>query len=333
MPIFNCEVPMKMSDFFKKTAVFIPIFASAGIVSARPAVFDIDATPVQDDKIIVSWRIPEWTSGDRGTGIYVFRDSKPIENIRGMIPVATLPAQSDSYTDSPGDFREYFYAVLFTTDPSIETQYLVNGIFYYDQEIDALPPDEKDLLLPGINCTKKGTRVHGTVHMAENLEMMQKRRQTEADDAKSYSGGLLREMPLPYMEFPGSLPENRDTGDKELGEKIIRLAGREPKVKKEVLPLYIFPEDQDSKKTSVPVKNLMKNDFEKAGKDLKSFMAKTKKDSDAYNRARFYLAECMYFTGDFASAAKEFSFMQEIYKKLCETWSRSALDLMEKPEN
>ncbi|MBQ2601323.1 MAG: hypothetical protein II584_02885 [Treponema sp.] len=322
---------MKASRNFKVAASMLALIqVQANMVSARPTVYDVDAIPLHDDSIQISWKIPEWTSDEKPTGIYIFRDSKPIEDIRGMIPVATVPVSTDTYTDMPGDFREYFYAVLVTTNPSIETQYLVNGLYYYDQEIDALPADEKDLILPGINCTTVGSRIRGTVHTAENLEAMQKNRIAESENEKLYSGGVLREKPLPYMEFPGSLPKAVPSDSETASYASRVLDGKKVSVPVKVREIYIFPEDRSTKKESVPLRRFMEMDFARAEKDLKSFISKKKPESSECLRARFYLAECMYFTGDFAGATKEFALLQDVFPKLCQEWARSSLDLMEK---
>lgn len=318
---------MKVSKSITAASLFLIASTAEIFAAGRPVLFDIDAAPISDDGIQISWKIPEWTSGERPTGIFIFRDTKPVEDIRGMIPVATLPMSTETYTDKPGDFREYFYAALVTTNPSIETQLLVSGLYYYDQELDALPADEKGLLIPGINSTQNGTRVQGSVHTAENLENMQRERLIQDEEEKSYSGGALREKPLPYMDFPGSLPQSKE-GHSLIDENIAMLTSEKNVAPKKVLDIYIFPEDRSTKKETVPTKDLIKMDFAKAEKTLTSFIAKKKSGSPEYNRAKFYLAECHYFNGNFVAATKEFALLQDIFPKQCQEWSKSSLEMM-----
>ncbi len=297
------------------------------IAETRPVICDIDATPVQEDKILITWKLPQWNSGENPTGIYIFRDTAPLENLHGLIPIAVLPLSVDSYTDAPGDFREYFYAAIVTTSKSIDTHYLINGVYYYDEQLDALPSDEKDLILPGINSTTDGTRINGIVHTSENLLEMEKSRRIASKDQKDYSGGLLREKPLPALELP-DLKKQKDSSLGTAKAKLNMIMGGKNYSQKKVADIYIFPEDRNSKKATVPVRSLIQKDFEQAQIDLTAFLKSRSLSKEQINRARFYLAECLYFTGDFSSATKEFALLQDIFPKQCQSWARESLDMM-----
>lgn len=314
---------MKM---FRKT-IFLALmgFFSTAFAEQRPVLYDIESKAYEEDKIILTWKVPLWNTGASPSGIYIFRDTKPLDNLYGKIPLAILSPNSESYTDRPGDFKEYYYAAIVATNPNAKTNPLYDEVFYYDEQLDALPKDEKDLILEGINSTTRGCRINGIVHTAENLETMEKNRLLRNAENKDYSGGLLREKPLPLMDFPKEI-EHVSQIDHDTKTKAQKLADSKVKSHKKVQGIYIFPEDQDGKNTYTDA--LIRKDFSKAQKELNKILADKNTDQDKKNRAKFYLAQCLYFTGDLEKAAKEFTLLLDIFPKQSYQWAKASLDMM-----
>lgn len=297
----------------------------------RPILYELKAQQMEEDKILLTWKTPNWDSGRQPTGIYLFRDTKPLENIDSRFPLAILPISSNYYIDTPGDYREYFYAIVAITNPSEESQSLITGQLYYDEELDSLPKNEKDIFIPGINSTAQGIRIQGLQHTAENLAQLQKERQKRMEEGKSYDEGTLREKPLPLMEFPGSTRMDSTEISSGIAEKIQLIASKNGTIPKKILDFYLFPEDSDTRKTKIPVTNLIKKDFAKAGPELLNFLSATEKESPEYYRCKFYIAECSYFSGNFSESTKQFAMLQDMYPKLCLNWVKSSLEMLELP--
>ena len=129
-----------------------PTFAQ----NKRPVVTEINAQKVSSNKIALYWNLPDSTDGVSITALIVYRDSMPItdaKQLSDLTPIATLPKNSVSYTDTVDYMRDYYYAVV-----AVVTQKKDEGEeLYYDEELDAPSTDEEGktyaLIIPGGNAT------------------------------------------------------------------------------------------------------------------------------------------------------------------------------------
>lgn len=332
-----------MRFFFSRKHLLLSamIFIAAALQAqtSRPVVSEINAAPLSSNKIEIRWKLPPQQSTDEGQirAIYIYRDIRPISSISSKKSIAVLPSYASSYTDTPGDFREYFYAVVteLTSDGSAGAS---NGGLYFDEEIDTPPQETRgkiyNVILPGVNATVRGARISGKTESIEELNEKQYLLQTKEAEEKVYGENRLREQPLPYMDILGdmnTLHERKISVEAEEKAKLL-LKGKKTESKK-ILSEYVFPEDliegtddDEIALFEILKDSFIKKDYVEAEKSLDKFLPKVK-NQDVKNRTIFYLGECAYFNGNMPNAINHFILLQDTYPSLCRRWIKSSLDL------
>ena len=270
--------------------------------------------------------------------IHIYRDIRPISEISSKKPIASLPYYAVSYTDTPGDFREYFYAAVTEISTTSTSKSDSSKELYYDEETDSRPAKNRGelyaLILPGVNATVNGAKINGKKDSIVELNEKQYLLQTKEAEEKVYNENQIREQPLPYMDILGDKNTlHEKTISVEAEERAKSLLKKDSAGAKKILEPYIFHDDLientegDSGRLFEILKTyFIKRDYENAEKALDKFLLSVK-DTDVENRATFYLGECHYFNGNMPEAIKHFLLVQDVYPSLCRKWTKNSLDL------
>jgi len=323
---------------FKKAAVFLfsagTLFAASVYAqSARPIVSSINASAASTTKISVSWVLPDRTEGSVITSLQIYRDNKPIvaqANIKNLTPVATVAGSITAYTDTVTDFREYYYAVISLIKPGT---YTADSDLYYDEDYDT-PQDTTGgkpyiILLPGVNATVNGVRVKSPV--AKNAPI---KKTTESAKEKLYGSDDMREQPLPFLDILGAAKVPAPKIGKTTEKKALSLVGGK-QTHKEPVPLepYLFEQDLMSPDGGdeyllfdVLRTTFVKKNYPAATASLQRFLAQNR-SQDVTNRADFYLAESLYFSGKYKEALSIFLELEDTFSPLSQKWIESSLEL------
>ncbi|MCR5081316.1 MAG: tetratricopeptide repeat protein [Treponema sp.] len=298
--------------------------------SKKLVVSEINAYNPKGKEIIVSWTLPKGTDTEQVTSLIIYRDTKPIKSFsqtETLIPLATLPAGTLSYTDKVRTSSEYFYAVISMTAKG--TSSAKDNELYFDEELDKIEIQSEStvlkLVLPGVNSTVTGTKIKTSTKRNEI-----KKEQAEKEK-KNYSN-KLREQPLPYMNILEN-EEHKSTineSNKKMAEK---LAAKTPAKKTEPLPVYIFDEDlisppggDDYLLFEILRTTFIKKKYSQAAESLKKFLARNRSAS-VTERASFYLGECYYFTGKFEKALPYFLSIEDSRPELSRKWTENTIDM------
>ncbi len=302
--------------------------------NSSPLIFGIEAMGVSNSVITISWNLPLKTQNFYINSLLIYRDTKPITSypqISSLKPLASLPQGTVSFNDRVNDSCDYYYAVIsLTMAGSRETEDL-----YYDEELDS--PQEigqgtpYTLVLPGVNATVNGAKVKtkkaSTVSVSE---------QKSENKKKTYENSL-RELPLPFIDILGSEKKHESTITANAEKQALSLTKKTEK-EQNILEPYIFEEDLVSPASGdeyllfeVLRTSFIKKNYTKAIHDLSNFLAQNRNEKVAL-RARFYLGESYYFSGDYKAALSKFLELQDTYPSLSRKWSESTLDLYKIPE-
>ena len=283
-----------------------PVNLYAQKVMARPVCTAISAQKIGLNKIQLKWNIP---SDFNAASIAIFRSTSQIQqksSISAEKPVAEVPAQTTSYTDTLTHYGDYYYALIARDK---------NGDLF-------------NMLLPTVNATVKAVSL---IPPDDYIEIAS----TPEDQ---YIPGFLRELPLPYLDLISDLniPPTK-MGAKAKNEGKI-LAGKYAVKKTKLLSPYIFEEDMvfspegddfflfESLKTY-----FIKKDYKGSVKDLREFLSLTR-DPAVMIRAIFYLAESHYYCKDYRKALELFLFVEDEYPELSKKWIDSTLDFYQIPK-
>lgn len=273
--------------------------------NTRPIVDMINTIPVSTDKIKITWKSPKNFDAE---SILVFRSTKPFNSasdIKNLKPAAKLPPKSLSFIDSVPDYREYYYAVLAEQK---------NGTIC-------------DIILPSVNATVRGVKI-------EKEEILP----PAAHNEKTYENGMLRELPLPYLNF---IEELKNEPSK-LSDKVIqegkKLASTSGTLKKQKLAPYYFDEDlispdggDDYHLFEILKNYFVKKDYKTSKDELLKFLS-INRSEETTNRAVFYLGQANYFLGEYRDALPLFLYSEDAYPVLSKKWINSTLDFYKIPE-
>lgn len=313
--------------------LFFLTFGSIKIFSqsTSPLVYGIEALGVSNSIITISWNLPLKTENSYINSLMIFRDARPITSysqILNLQPIATLPHGAVSYNDNVEDSRDYYYAVIsITKEGNFEKEEL-----YYDEELDA-PQVLSDgtvyaLVLPGVNATVYGAKTKSrsrTINIPE---------QKSEETKKTYEGNTLREQPLPFIDVLGDEIKHESQISEIAKNKALSLT-KNSKIQKNILEPYVFEEDLISPAGGdeyllfeVLRTSFIKQNYTKSIQDLNNFLAQNRNEKVS-QRARFYLGESYYYTGNYEMALTKFLELQDIYPSVSRKWSESTLDLWE----
>ncbi len=323
---------MEISNLFRKFFSSAVLIFSASILSAqsnRPVVTGINAMQAENGKISVSWILPQ-NGSDSISSFIIYRNKKPFtsyDQIEFSKPLATVEKSADSYTDSPRDTSEYFYAVITMTSENSKAQ--ASSKLYYDEQLDGKISQEAEnpvrLVLPGVNATTRGIKASTAAYLGQpNIQKTPLQK-------KEYEN-KMREMPLPLIDVLGesSKPEGSliSEASRQRIQPLLKSKGKNPKV----LPVYIFDEDLISPSGGdeyllfeILKTSFIKKKYTDSIEKLKKFLAQNR-NKQVTDRANFYLGESYYYTGNFPSALTYFLSLEETYPELSRKWTESTLD-------
>ena len=301
--------------FFKKKLVFFlafSLFLASNFFSeenndTRPIVDMVSVTQVSTDKFKITWKNPK---GSSIQNILIYRDTKPIiseKNIKSSKPVAVLPKSSVSYIDTVNSYKEYYYAVIIKTE---------NSKIY-------------DIILPSINATAKGISLKKPEEEPIFTDM----------EPKTYENGVLREVPLPYIDFIPDFSEKRGFFSDKAKAEAELLAGEYKNTKKEKLAPYYFDEDIVSPSGGdeyylfeILKTYFVKKDYKSSVEAFNDFLRVNRSD-ETTNRTVFYLGQAHYFLGNYRTALTMFLYTEEFFPVLSKKWINSTLDFYKIPES
>lgn len=315
---------------------------------AQPVVQNIRAVPTAQGSISITWTIPPAAEGTAICSLQIYRSTMPISSaaeLAQLSPLALLPSGSISYTDSPTDGRDYYYAVV-SRIKDVDASYKDAGVFsgedaqelYYDEDFDPpLAAEEGRLLaviLPGMNATLAGARATPASPSGDR---------PDADDSsqstKKSARGDMRRQPLPYLEMPGS---RADDGGRQISEAAEQAAKGLVSSRTEAaspaaqqLAPHIFAEDSVSPSGGdeyllyeVLQRSFVQGKYSSATALLERFLAQNR-GTAVTQRAHFYLGQAYYFCGDYPRALQQFLKVENAYPPLAARWIDSSLDLYE----
>ncbi len=127
-----------------------------------PLVTKINTFPLSETKILISWELPKQTKGLSISGLEIYRDTSPFTlqtDLSGKKPIAILPYNALSYTDTVNGKNEYFYAVASLVK---EADYTAREEeLFYDEQFDTFDSSggkRYKLILPGVNASSSGVK-------------------------------------------------------------------------------------------------------------------------------------------------------------------------------
>lgn len=277
----------------------------------RPIVKNISAIPGKINTITITWTLPTNPKPEIST-LKVYRTLKRITDFKELeneVPVATVEADSNGYTDQVPNYKEYFYTVLAKCGSKIQTE-----------------------IISSQNSTVNG--VHLTIP-----EPKQQKDTSNSDKNKTYEDGSLREKPLPFLD----IIQNQKAEKIQLSvqaESVAKTLGKDSKesLKNSFLKPYIFEIDLISPEAGddfllfeILRKYFIQQKYSESQKELSKLLG-TNISQDVLNRAVFYLGQSYYFQGKYQNAVKSFLKVYEIYPELSKKWVTCSLDLLEIPE-
>ena len=284
----------------KNICSLILIAAVAFLFAERPVVRDIQARAGKGTKVKITWKVPE-NPEPAISFLIVYRTTEQISSYSQLAhtqPLATLSANAESYTDTLGDFKDYYYTVISMTDQPY------------------------DVVLLSFNSTVTG--VHLTAKQTEEKDP------PKEDYETFYPDGTLRKTPLPYLDMIEGINAEPLVSESVAGNT--SSLGSSKSGKKAKLTPYLFEEDLVSPdggdayllfeilKTSFVTKKY-KETIEKLNQ-----LIGTNISEDTRNRASFYLGEAQYFNGEYEEAVRSFVKTQQAFPNLAQKWLEASLD-------
>ena len=294
---------MKKSFF-----VAVIFFALSFCLNAqnKPIVTDIQAAPAKGTRINIYWTLPQ-NPEPAITKLLIYRDTRPISSynqLAGAYFLAELPAESCGYTDTVGDYNDYFYAVIAFTDRPF------------------------DLILVSMNSTVEG--VHLIAPEPKDIEPKKK------EEEKLYTDGTMRETPLPFINYVEGQGETLISD--EVAQTASQFSGYSTKTSRTPVSPYFFEEDLISPDSGddfllfeVLKTTFVQEKYEEAIVLLNKLNG-TNISESVRNRVLFYIAEAYFFTGDFEEAAKSFVKVAHVFPLQTKIWMNYTLDRIAIPE-
>ncbi len=298
----------------------------------RPVVTDIRADQISDNKIEISWKLPQQLTETYISSIRLYRETKPFTSINQLetITPIILPMGTISYIDTVYDFKEYYYAIITETKQGVmETE------LYFDEEQDTTSQESDSriykVILPGVNATVEGKRIF----RKDDTQSPK----TEVKTAKEKSSNQkIRSQPLPYIDVLGDNEIHSSTISATTTQKALSLL-QSSAVRRTILEPYIFEEDIISPQGGddyllfiILSNKFIQQKYEDAITSLQDFLSQNRELSTT-NRARFYLAESYYYDENYPEALSIFLSLEEDFPALVKKWSESSLDLYQLPDH
>lgn len=272
----------------------------------KPVVQDIQAQYANGTRINVFWRLPE-NPKPAISKLRIYRATKPITSysqIEYMEPLAELSADSTGYTDYVEDFNDYFYAVISCTEKPY------------------------DLILVSMNATVTGVHINAVVKSEKNIVSPEKER--------LYADNELRETPLPYIDFVEGINKEQQISS-DTTKSVSQFNSKNDRYSTEVSPYY-FEEDlispdggDDFILFEILKTTFVQEKYDSAIEELQKITSRNI-NQDVQNRAYFYMAEALFFTGHYDDAVKNFIVVANAFPQQTKKWINIALDKMIIPQ-
>lgn len=289
--------------YMKKTlcSLFL-IFAAVFLFAERPIVRDIQARAGNGTKIRITWKIPE-DPEPAISFLILYRTNEQISSYSQLAyvePLATLTADTESYTDTLSDLSDYYYTIISMTDVPY------------------------DVVLLSFNSTVTG--VHLTAKKTDDKDELKEEYETV------YPDGTLRKTPLPYLDMIEGINAEPLVSDNTANQAETLVAGINASGKKAKLTPHLFEEDLVSPDggDDYLLFQILKNYFVakkyRETVDKLSQLIGTNISDSTRNRACFYLGEAYYLQGNYEEAVRSFVKVQAAYPTLAKKWLDSSLD-------
>jgi hypothetical protein len=293
---YNNTVSVNISGLPGETFVPAAPEAEPQVRPAEPGIFGIEAK-VEGEKVIISYRL---ANGNKNTILY--RSVQPLRTAADLLrAVIVQPEVRTPFTDYPVPGIPYYYAAVFEDDLIQGTVEIFPGRNATIQPVE-IPAGEDRIGLPGPETS-------------------------------------IRSMPLPlisiykavpgsdsYSEIPNPVPLGADAA-KAVGD-IQKVSPPPPAPKKP----RAFKRDleppaggEESRLRTIVQGPFIQEDWQTAQTELLSYLSLPRsKLSEA--RARFYLGQAYYFSGNDREALFEFLMVQSHYPEEANDWIRAVLE-------
>jgi hypothetical protein len=266
--------------------------AQMPIPAAFPGIANLAAVR-ENDSIIITFII-----NGPVKNVVLFRSMRPVNNVRDLInAIVVQTGVSSPYTDFPVPGISWYYTAVF------------------EDEISS----GNISIRSGQNSTLQAVIISGT----------------------EQAGVALRPVPLPYLsvnneifgndgiaEIINAVPLNKDT---EKALESVETPAKEPFVKKTPrifkVDLDSPSEGQESLLNKIVHEFFMKLDWENSRSALVDYLL-LPRPKELQERARFYLGQAFYYTGDYRGALFEFLSIQPVYSAEANIWIESVLAAM-----
>ena len=279
----------------------------------RLMVSNIQAQSLSSREILVSWQLPSLAADQDVThlSLFLYRSQQQkagSSSLAGMEPLAILPFNTTSYTDTPGTEELFYYTVIIA--PLAEADI----------------PEEapQHLVIPDKNTTVIGVQL--LPHPLLTQELAQ-----EVVQEKPNAATGMRNTPLPYLKM--SLQSTDIPINPERNSGYIHGATDKGTVKPPNLPApYIFRQEQEAENVGEDfilqeiIQNQFKNEqYELAEQALRDFLS-INHSKDATDRGTFYLGETLLYQGKYQQSLSCFLRVQDRFPDLTARWIQAALD-------
>ena len=276
-------------------------------------VSNIQAQSLSSREILVSWQLPSLAADQDVThlSLFLYRSQQQkagSSSLAGMEPLAILPFNTTSYTDTPGTEELFYYTVIIA--PLAEADI----------------PEEapQHLVIPDKNTTVIGVQL--LPHPLLTQELAQ-----EVVQEKPNAATGMRNTPLPYLKM--SLQSTDIPINPERNPGYIHGATDKGTVKPPNLPApYIFRQEQEAENVGEDfilqeiIQNQFKNEqYELAEQALRDFLS-INHSKDATDRGTFYLGETLLYQGKYQQSLSCFLRVQDRFPDLTARWIQAALD-------
>ncbi|MCK9169725.1 MAG: hypothetical protein M0P01_04860 [Treponema sp.] len=298
-----------LKNKFIFAAVFLMSVSCALFAAERPIVTDISASSGTGKFITITWTLP-LKPEQPVTSLLVFRDIKPIASysqLGSLKPATSLNSSSTSWSDQVENYIDYYYAVI-----------AVIGSGQYN------------IIIPSMNATVNG---------AHRRFLPQKIPTDTSASAKEklYPQGTMRETPLPYIDLVEGMNTSGSDIGKQAREQAELLGEKKSGQQMKLLDVYIFEEDLISPEAGDDYflfdalkSTFIRKKYKESAATLRKLLG-TNRSENVTKRAKFYLAESYYFSGNYQEAVKTFLAVSDKYPALTKKWIDSSLDLMAAP--
>lgn len=260
---------------------------------AESGIFGLEAR-VQANGVLINYR---QISPSKNTILY--RSVRPIRETRDLLSAVIVQSGIDPpFTDYPVPGILYYYAVIFEDDLTRGSV----GIY------------------PGRNATLNGVEVPSD------------------EDLAGFPRAELRSMPLPLLSLYNALPgADSFTAIPDpvpmspAAEKAVEALGRPEAKKRELKWPRAFNQDlespaggEESVLRSIVQENFLKRDWPECRLRLLSYLSIPRSGSSE-GRARFYLGQTWYYSGNYREALLEFLAVEDAYPQEAGEWIQETL--------